>query len=651
MLTDQDFDLLRILFNSPKPVVGKALAAQLGISERTLRNRVHGINERIGSAIVQAGRNGYSCNRIETPKLLSQQNTRDFSPAIPQTKSERRAYALKRIVQLPGEVNIYDLAEELFVSASTIRNDLRAMAKSCSKYDLGFVHKGDTLSIEGTEKNKRRLLSALLYEETSVNFMSLDTIQKAFPDIDVVFIRSCVTETLDQARYFVNDYSLINLVLHIAIAIDRVGHIVQQNEYSAEPSTEDRQEASVIRPHESEMAHRIALKISEHFGLPFSASEEYELALLLASRTTMLDYREENRDDFERYIDPSCLELVNEIIEDVSTYYFIDLSEKEFYVRFALHINNLLARARANSFVRNPLTDEIKSSCPLLYDTAVTEAGLIKRRTGITINDDEIAYIAFHLGSTIEAQKQLSSKVRCVLYCPAYYNIDRGLRAFMSKHFANEAFVAYVATTPEEISLIPDPELILTTNPLSGSYDVPVLRIAIKPRNTDVATIRSAIEEIQRQKRRQTFKKHLCELVRPELFVANAPFETREDVIHAMSTQLLKLGYVNEGFEHDVFEREQLSSTAFGVVAVPHTMKPYANRSSISILIPEKQVHWGDAGVQLVLLLSFARNQRATFNELFDPLVSILVDPLNVQELAKTEDYRSFIECLVEMLP
>ncbi len=79
-------------------------------------------------------------------------------------------------------------------------------------------------------------------------------------------------------------------------------------------------------------------------------------------------------------MDADCLALVDEIIGDVSMYYFIDLSEKEFYVRFALHIKNLLARARTESFARNPLTDEIKSSCPLLYDTAVGSAGIIKRQ-------------------------------------------------------------------------------------------------------------------------------------------------------------------------------------------------------------------------------------------------------------------------------
>lgn len=49
-------------------------------------------------------------------------------------------------------------------------------------------------------------------------------------------------------------------------------------------------------------------------------------------------------------------------------------------------------------------------------------------------------------------------------------------------------------------------------------------------------------------------------------------------------------------------------------------------------------------------MLAFSRGQRATFNELFDPLVSILIDPLNVRELAGIRDYQAFIDRLGDML-
>ena len=646
--TDQELELVRLLFSNNEPISGRALAAQLGVSERTVRNRVGNINRKGERPLVRSGRSGYSCDRVAAAPLLAVEERAAFGQPTPQTRAERRAYALKRIIQNPGPLNIYDLCEELFVSASTLRKELGRMMRTCAEYDLEFSHAGDLLSIQGTEKNKRRLLSALLYEETSVNFMSLDTIQRAFPDVDAAFVRDAVTETLEQAHYFVNEYSLINLVLHIAIALDRIKGGGAQN---AARTLGDEAQDSVLKPHEADMAANIARKLEEHFAVPFSGSEEYELALLLASRTTTLDYSTEAGDDLTRYVDADCLALVNDIIEDVSTYYFIDLSEKEFYVRFALHIKNLLARARTESFARNPLPDEIKSSCPLLYDTAVGSAGLIKRRTGIQINDDEIAYIAFHLGSTIEAQKQLNSKVKTVLYCPAYYNIDKNLQAFLNKHFSNDVLVTNIVTTERALDHLAGADLIITTNPIAHAPSVPVLQIGIAPRDADVPAVRTVVERVQRDKRREKFRRRLAELVKPELFATGEAVRTRDEIIHALSARLIELGYVNEGFEGDVLEREHLSSTAFGAVAIPHTMKPYANESSISVLVPDEPVSWGEGTVSLVIMLAFSRGQRATFNEIFDPLVQILIDPLNVRELAEIHDYQAFIQRLGDLLP
>lgn len=38
------------------------------------------------------------------------------------------------------------------------------------------------------------------------------------------------------------------------------------------------------------------------------------------------------------------------------------------------------------------------------------------------------------------------------------------------------------------------------------------------------------------------------------------------------------------------------------------------------------------------------------FNELFDPLVQILIDERNVMQLAEIRDYRVFVDTLCEML-
>lgn len=84
-------------------------------------------------------------------------------------------------------------------------------------------------------------------------------------------------------------------------------------------------------------------------------------------------------------------------------------------------------RAQTRSFCKNPLVSEIRQSCPLIYDVSVQLSGIIREKTGITLDEDEIAYIALHLGGALETQKELANRVPAVLYCPSYYNMDSSL--------------------------------------------------------------------------------------------------------------------------------------------------------------------------------------------------------------------------------
>lgn len=646
-LSDKERAALRLLLEEPYPLTAPVLARKLGVSERSVRTYVHRINERgeeSGSgAPVTSTRQGYICNRAAARTLLTDART-SASRLVPQTSEERMHWLANRVLRASGPLDLYDLCEEVYVSISTMNGELARVRRQMARFDLALTLEDSRISVHGTEKNKRRMLSQMLYDETSVNFLDIETVQKAFPDIDAAYVRQCVVEVLDKNQFFANDYSLINMVLHIAIALDRIKHAGSVG--SATASGE-----GGLRPHEREMASQIASLLESHFDLVFPMEEIDELALLLSSRATLVWKGDGTREEVLRYADEAVVRLADSIIGDIEAYYYINLSEQEFFLRFVLHVKNLLARARRDSFSRNPLTDEIRSSCPLLWDAAVDAAGVIKRETGFIIDDDEIAYIAFHLGSALETQRQLSQKVRAVLYCPAYYNIDRGLSGFFERHFKNDVLLAEVATTEEQLKRCRDVELIVTTSPIGAILEAPVVRIGIAPRERDVERIAEIVADIRRQRRRASFRAHLETLVMPGLFVSNASVSSREEAI-ALLVQLLEdEGFVDKGYAEEIWARENLSSTAFGRVAVPHALRPHARKSCIAALVPECPVAWGEAEVDVILMLSFSLRERSIFNEIFDPLVSILVEPENVERLMRARDYASFVDLLSDMVP
>ncbi len=60
--------------------------------------------------------------------------------------------------------------------------------------------------------------------------------------------------------------------------------------------------------------------------------------------------------------------------------YDIDLTDIDFFIPFALHIDNMLVRIRQNVSVHNPLLHSIKAMSPIIYDIAVYISNLINHQ-------------------------------------------------------------------------------------------------------------------------------------------------------------------------------------------------------------------------------------------------------------------------------
>lgn len=644
MLSDKEIRLLRLLVDRNEPTPARTLATETGVSLRTAKAYVAQINHQCPDCITSS-RRGYQCDRQLAVELL---RSREGEP-IPQTGAERRSYVMQRLLGSKDPLNVYDLCEELYVSASTLRTELPRIRSTLERFGLSLVVDGDLLALDGAEKDKRRLVSSLLYEEANVSFVNLDTISQAFPSLDTDFIERCVRETLDSFHRFANDFSVIDLVLHITITIDRIraNHVVQDLGTTGEVTDEAGRIPDCV---ETRMAQAIGARLEEHFGVTYTRAERAELALLLSSRTTLQDFRAASRDSLKKILGADCTGLVDAIIDDLRSNFGIDLSDQEFYVRFALHVKNLLLRAEYGGLSKNPLTQQIKRGCPLLYDAAVAESELLQRRTGLRINDDEIAFIAFHLGSTLETQRQLTSKIATLLYCPIYYDANDRLAMFLECHFEEDIVIAGVVTEEVELEGLSGIDLLVTTVPLNSYYDMPVFTLGLFPNEHDLSRLRAKVEDIKRERDRDALRSNLSRLIKPELFSLNDRKLSREDVINGMADNLIARGYVPLAFKEQTLVRERLSSTAVGTCALPHPVRTCAFHSGISIMLSQQPIEWGETSVELVAMLSFCRDDQETFYKVFEPLISVFSDRVKVRRLLEATDYQEFMGLLCSLV-
>lgn len=189
-----------------------------------------------------------------------------------------------------------------------------------------------------------------------------------------------------------------------------------------------------------------------------------------------------------------------------------------------------------------------------------------------------------HLGSAVGTQREADAKAKATIFCPSYYDMGPRLVEQLAGRFGEQLMVTRIATDEAELTDCPD-DLVICISPIQSVLQVPTLQIAPVPSSTDIANLRSKIEGILDARKRSAFKDLLHELIDPVLFEVRDDLSDRAVCIEHMGRGLVDSGFADRPYINKVFEREEMSSTAMGAFAMPHTVGLVGKHSRISVLI------------------------------------------------------------------
>jgi lichenan operon transcriptional antiterminator len=379
-------------------------------------------------------------------------------------------------------------------------------------------------------------------------------------------------------------------------------------------------------------------------------NRNYNFILLLSSKTTLLNYQLLTPNSLNHYVDEHYVSLSKKLLEKVHERYFIDISDDEFFVKFTLHIRNLIFRSKNEQMAKNPLTHKLKDSYPLIYELAVFISNQIQLIENIHIKEDEISYIAFHIGSYFERKKNLEKKILCAVICPSYYDMQVQLIQKLEKNFHDSLEIIKVSSELSELDSLEEIDLIISTLPLQNER-IPSVFVHPYLTNEDYAYIQNQLNKLNKQKEIRKVKQYLDLYFDEELFMKNVYLSSDEAYIAFMSKLLYEKGYVSQDYGKSVLERERMSSTAFNNnVAVPHSMHMNAAKTGICIIILDRPVNWGKEKVQVIVMISINRQQRELFSPFFEGVINILSEWKNVHELIKAKDYDDFMDKMMWLM-
>lgn len=628
--------IARLLLDQNGWVTAASLSDHMGVSVRTVKNYISELNSTYAS-LIESSSSGYRIDTEKAAKLLN-----DTSQHIPQTNKERSSYVAIRLLRSPETLSLYDLCDELYISMSTLRTVMKRTRRMLEQYNLILSTSGDNVEIRGEERNRRRMLSSIIFDESQLSFFNMDALQDSFEEIDIDYIIETVNLILFAHKYFINDFALFNVVLHITIAVDR--HLKPHTVFNYSDIRSLLPDNPIY-----DLAQELCDELENYFDIRFHQAELEDIAFLLYTSISSLMIDDINESHLAKYVGDECISLVDSMFTKLQDDYGVSLESEEFRARFALHIRGLLLRRKTKHYNHNPLTDSIKTSCPLIYDAAVSLSSVIDSNdTYPPIIDDEIAYIAFHIGNYLEEQQAAKSHIRIVLNCPTYYDMSTTLKQKLMERFHNDIIIANITSNEPQLSeSLDDADLILSTIPLQGAIHVPSITINPFLTSTDAGIIERTIAQLKETRKINTFYQELHKLLVPQ-FVEhiNRPL-SREEVIHYMCNKLFENGYCLEDFEKRILEREALSSTVIQNFAIPHTVKMQEINSCMYILINDAAMEWGETSIQLVIMLCFSPADRQLFNTIFDPLAITLLNRSTVKELLAIRTPEEFLNVLV----
>ncbi len=621
--------MLDILSRRAAWVTAAELAGDLGVTTRSIRSYAAALGD-----IVESGASGYRVRPEAYAAYLAGASSVD-SAGSPQ---ERLVFLVRRLLDEPEGIDVYETAESLFVSESTLESDLTRMRGLLADTELALERHGATVQLAGPEIARRKLLSRLFRDEMRQGVIDVARIQEAFSSSGLSGFKSDLVEMLDARGFFVNEYGINDVLLHMAVALDRV------SKNRVLPAVADPEVSETIRS----LTEDLGGLVRRHFDVELDLTELRYLAILLRTRVIAPGA---GADTVAEFVSEEDLQTVRGIVARASTEYLVDLRDEDFIVRLTLHVQNLVARAHEKTYSRNPLTRSIKSSYPMIYELAVYIASRLRAAEGIEVNDDEIAYIAMHVGAYLEQQSRRKDAVTCAVVCPNYYDLHILLRDRLESALGDELEVTSVITSTDVDWDAIEAGLVLTTLEPRVPHENTVV---VQPFLTeaDIAAIRQAAARIRRQRRRARIKNDLLEYFDERLFLRD--FYARDPIamIRALGERMIAVGAIDQDYVDQSIERERMSSTAFtDSLAVPHAMTMTAHRTAIAIVVNDTPMDWGDARVNVIAFIAFDAGGRASFQTVFDQFVEVFSDREAVLGLIRrTDGFSSFIDELVRII-
>lgn len=665
MLSKRETQILKLLFDHRHTyLTSQEIASGIDVSNRTARKYLHLLEDALKKeavATIDAKQgNGYQLKIEDSKKFdvfylneVKEQSTSKDITTI-QESNDRQYYILNRLFFEQSAVYVDAIADELFVSRSTISNDLVEIKKLITPYQIELQSKSNKgIFVVGNEQNIRHfIMNYFFMDRLHDNLFAFSMYANLLEGISVEEIVIIVLDECRESQLKLSDFIVYNLVLHIGLAIKRI-----QNGFLMDIQAPIAFDEDSI---EYQTALKILARIEQAMGITFSSEEADFIALHLKNKITAKTIFQK-ADATEDEIRSQLLETLKAIDQDTP----FDLEHDTILIDgLMIHFIPLLTRLQNNSSIENPLLEEIKSQYPDLYELTVNYFSKMPIFSSYRMTEGEWAYLAIHITAAVERYFN-DQKTHVLVICATGLGSSQMIKNRLEREFGSriliEKVISYYEIAEQDLSQI---DLVISSINLGNIVlNAPIVNVSvflgeedIKKINHEISTKGGHFNTCEENKQVEMVEEKV-ELIKrsfqSELFYFADNRLTKETVLKELigKIEAVEQNDLQESFLNQLKLRESYSSVVFSeFMAVPHPIEALTNEGYVAVAVVPEGIDWSEEyqKIQLVFLLSPDKLGKFEIDKVSQMLVEIMEDDSFRKALAFSDTFDNFIKAFVD---
>lgn len=626
--------LLEFLLKQHEYLSANQLAEKYGVSTKTVYQDIDKLNDffdegELKSRIVKVPRKGIKLSDDEERKKIHslllvnkhESGVQDFSPEY------RESELIKRLFINQEDLDIYDFAEEMYVTESTVHRDIDKLEKNLGQFNLKIRIKHDQLFVEGDEWNIRKALQSYVIQAQSLG--REEKIERFFSEKDIEICYEAISRLSQKYHHqFSEEYSCL-LLVECLVFKKRTEH----NNCLTERTSNLINDLNHLEVYffSGELLESIINK-------SFSEISPYEIEAMAYS---LLAYGFSIQSaDYIQNIEHQ----VNELIIKVSNLLSLDLS-KDNHLKLMLsnHISKMIFRLRNQIYITNPALEEIKKQYSSLFNVIWIAIRGLSKYYEINISNEELAFIVIHFQLAIE---KIVKPLNIVVICQNGIATSELIMSKLHKIFDSDAKITNINARELDFYDLSNIDLIISTIALP-EVKVPVIEVSPILTKDEIESIRSFYSEHMTDNytlmrtsldgRKFNLESLQTLIKKPSLI--RETVKSKKECIEKMIRECDATNRRIKEFKESILERETLGSTSvYTGVALPHCDPRFVEQSELIVMTLDKTINWGKNNVKLIILIAVAENDIPIFKDSLIALYSVIENQELMNELVQLEN-------------